>query len=337
MPARDPLPAAEPIVITTASPDPIPPSRWKVYARLLRLPAVFTAWADIFLGYVLTHAGIGESPAELLGLLLASSGLYLSGMVLNDVCDAALDARERPERPIPQGQVTRAAALRLGWLLMAAGCAAALSLRWLAPETAGWKPALVAALLAGAVWLYDGFLKRTPVSPVGMGLCRFLNVSLGSSAAAGATGVAWWLQPFAAPHVCAATVLAVYVAGVTWFARTEDRRSRPVQLAGGVLVVNLGLAGVLGWIVAFAAPAVQSYALFLVGAIALSLNRWMLTALFHPESGIVQNTVRTLLLSIITLDAAVIFARTGDALLSLVVALGLVVPALLVGRWIRIT
>ena len=51
----------------------------------------------------------------------------------------------------------------------------------------------------------------------------------------------------------------------------------------------------------------------------------------------VQATVRTLLLSIITLDAAMIYAKTDDAVLAAGIAFGLTVPALVIGRAIRIT
>jgi hypothetical protein len=55
------------------------------YLQLIRLPTVFTAMADIILGYVLTHAYIvgpngWESPQKFFGLLIASCCLYMSGM-----------------------------------------------------------------------------------------------------------------------------------------------------------------------------------------------------------------------------------------------------------------
>ena len=57
-------------------------STFRTYLQLVRLPAVFTAMADIFLGYLLTHATL--HPLSNFGLLLlASSCLYLSGMVFN--------------------------------------------------------------------------------------------------------------------------------------------------------------------------------------------------------------------------------------------------------------
>ena len=51
--------------------------------QLVRFPAVFTAMADILLGFLLTHSRL-EPWHEFALLLAASSLLYLSGMVLND-------------------------------------------------------------------------------------------------------------------------------------------------------------------------------------------------------------------------------------------------------------
>ena len=77
------------------------------YLRLLRLPTLFTALADIFLGFLLTHSTLisdeGPNPlTSFLLLCLASAGLYLSGMVFNDYFDRLIDAQERPTRPIPK-------------------------------------------------------------------------------------------------------------------------------------------------------------------------------------------------------------------------------------------
>ncbi|HEY1068189.1 MAG TPA: hypothetical protein VGE52_18845, partial [Pirellulales bacterium] len=63
-----------------------PPSLWLSYMRLLRLPNVFTAMADVLLGAFLVQDG--DFPWLACALLLLSSAcLYTSGMVLNDVYD----------------------------------------------------------------------------------------------------------------------------------------------------------------------------------------------------------------------------------------------------------
>ena len=92
------------------------------YLKLLRLPNVFTALADIAMGFALVRQQ--ADPPGLLLCLLASSGfLYLAGMVLNDVWDVEIDRRERPTRPIPSGDVPLNTARMLGFALLSAGVA----------------------------------------------------------------------------------------------------------------------------------------------------------------------------------------------------------------------
>ena len=133
------------------------PSRLLPYAQLLRIPNVFTAMADIFLGYLLTHDGL--DPGLAFGLLLAASScLYLAGMVFNDVFDREIDALERPKRPIPSGRVSLRGAMTLGTVLVAGGLALA--------AVAGINSLIVACLLTSAIFLYDGLLKSTIVGPI---------------------------------------------------------------------------------------------------------------------------------------------------------------------------
>ncbi|MGQ9575201.1 MAG: UbiA family prenyltransferase, partial [Thermoguttaceae bacterium] len=92
----------------------------RAYFELLRLPNIFTALADVMMGFLFTHAAIGPRQRWMLGFLLAASGLlYAAGVVLNDLWDREVDARERPGRPIPSGRVSVGAAKRLGWGLLA--------------------------------------------------------------------------------------------------------------------------------------------------------------------------------------------------------------------------
>src|SRR6185436_7411617 len=120
----------------------------------------------------LTHRDLSRQ-GEFGLLLLASAGLYLSGMVFNDVFDRVIDASERPERPIPSGRVPLGYALSFGGGLMGVG--------FLAAVANGWQSAIIAFALIWAIFLYDAFLKSTPLGPLVMGACRFLNVMLGAS------------------------------------------------------------------------------------------------------------------------------------------------------------
>ena len=84
---------------------------YRPYLELLRPANVVTALADVLAGFAI--AGLGNR-AALPWLLLATAALYAGGIVLNDVFDRDIDSSERPERPIPSGRVSVAAAAALG-------------------------------------------------------------------------------------------------------------------------------------------------------------------------------------------------------------------------------
>lgn len=88
---------------------------WRGYFELMRPANIVTAWADILVGFAASGSGIiftklinGDANFAVLiplgWLLLATTGLYGGGIVFNDVFDADLDAKERPNRAIPSGQ-----------------------------------------------------------------------------------------------------------------------------------------------------------------------------------------------------------------------------------------
>ena len=77
-------------------------------------------------------------------LLAASTLLYAGGVALNDVYDADVDRQERPERPIPSGRVSLAAARRLGWMLLIAGAAIPWVVSW---QVGHIRPGLIALRL----------------------------------------------------------------------------------------------------------------------------------------------------------------------------------------------
>ena len=67
---------------------------YRDYLRLARLPNVFTAVADVTMGFLFVQGTL--HPPLVFGCLLAASVLlYTSGMVLNDVWDVEQDRRER--------------------------------------------------------------------------------------------------------------------------------------------------------------------------------------------------------------------------------------------------
>ena len=81
----------------------------KAWLALLRPPNLPTLPGDPLAGWCL--AGGGDWPG-VIAAAVAVLLLYMAGLILNDVADIEIDRRERPDRPLPSGRVTRAAALR---------------------------------------------------------------------------------------------------------------------------------------------------------------------------------------------------------------------------------
>ena len=303
----------------------------KLYAwlQLCRFAAVFTAMADICLGYLLTHDGF-ERLSDF-GLLLASSScLYLAGMVFNDVFDREVDAIERPRRPIPSGRISVRGAVTFGAILTVAGLFCSFA--------AGTGSAIVAGLLTLCIFLYDGGAKSTIVGPLVMGACRFLNVSLGASLAPHSAATnAPWADAWALPQLHVAAGLGVYIAGVTWFARHEAGTSRKPQLTAAMGTINLGIALLIGFVMNWPeAPDRRVRAALALGLVGLLINRRLLAALLDPAPAKVQAAIRTMLLSLIMLDATLVFFVRENSAYALSVAL-LLIPATLLSRFLAVT
>src|SRR5574342_372155 len=177
--------------------------RWSVYLRLGRVSNLPTVWTNVLAGVALAGVSVAREPLAFLALAL--SLFYIGGMYLNDAFDREIDARERPERPIPSGQVKATTGFAVGYGLLAAGLAA------LATEAAwagqgGFSSAILSGLiLAGLIVFYDARHKANPWSPLLMGLCRVLVYATAALAVAGRVGP---------PVLIGATVLLSYLIGL---------------------------------------------------------------------------------------------------------------------------
>jgi 4-hydroxybenzoate polyprenyltransferase len=299
--------------------------RFLPYARLLRLPNVFTAFADILLGTI-AAATWRSNPFGAIALLLASGCLYCAGMVWNDYFDFAEDKRERPFRPLPAGQISPSTACRLGSVLLASGVALALA-AGIASESYVIWPVLFAVMIAAAVLLYDGWLKRTLMGPLAMAACRFLNVLLGLSLAA--TADVPWILRFQL-----AGVVGVYIVGVTWFARQEAGRSRPAQLSAAAIFVVLSL--LLALLLPVYRPPGSVIAAFpyLLVTFGFFLGIPAFRAIRQPEPKHVQAAVKRAILGLVLLDAILCTAEAGWWGLLIILLLP---PAVLLGKWVYST
>lgn len=187
-------------------------------ARLVRLPAASSVPGDTLAGAA--AAGRLGRPGTWT-LPVASAFLYWAGMALNDYADRDLDAVERPERPIPSGQVRPGEALAVAAGLTAAGVGTAAA-------GGGRHSAALAGALAATVWGYDLVLKPTRLAPLGMAVNRGLDVLMGAGDRPGAA-----LRP--------ALVMAAHTYGVTALSRGEVYGTRP-SVAAGALACTVGSA-----------------------------------------------------------------------------------------------
>ena len=174
----------------------------------MRPANIVTAISDVLAGTAIALLFVPDGSTlewpVLVALIMATIGLYGGGVVFNDVFDADLDARERPERPIPSGKVSVGGATKLAMALFFVGVVAA--------GVVGMLPAVIALSIVIMCLLYDKWAKHHPVAgPLTMGLCRGLNLALGMSYSLAALGEVWFL----------AFVPVVYIAAVTTISRGE--------------------------------------------------------------------------------------------------------------------
>jgi hypothetical protein len=262
--------------------------------RLGRVSNLPTVWTNVLAGTVL--AGAEWRNWKTAAVLVAMSLFYVGGMYLNDYFDRSVDARERPERPIPAGEIAAEAVAAGGFGLLLAGIVVLLPL--------GTGAALAGVLLALAIVGYDAFHKGNPLAPLVMGLCRAL-VYAGAAAAA--------LGSVDGTVLVAALVLLAYVAGLTYAARQE----------------SLDQVGNLWPLVLLAAPLVLALPAVSQGPIALAiylvLVGWTAYGVVllarRPFAGAVSRAVALFIAGISLVDAA-LMAGAGAIAAALIATAG---------------
>jgi hypothetical protein len=174
-------------------------SAWLRMARVSNTP---TTVSDTVAGAVLVSAGAAAGPVAVVAAAIAL--FYTAGMILNDVMDLAIDRRERPERPLPSGEVSVRAAVAAVVALFVAGEVLLL--------LEGWEGAVAGLGLIALIVLYDAWHKGNALSPLLMAACRTMVYVVAGLAIAGALNAELW---------GAAALMLVYVVGLTQVAKAE--------------------------------------------------------------------------------------------------------------------
>lgn len=255
-----------------------------------QITAIADVAAGLAVGWVLSR---GTMPGfslhlpwmDLILLSLSTFALYGGGVVFNDVFDLPIDRVERPERPLPSGQVRLMQAVRLGAGLLGAGILLAFAVNAIAGVLA-----LTIALLS---LLYDKYGKHHPVfGPFNMSLCRAANLLLGVSAFPESLGSAYFL----------AVLPVIYISSITLISRGEvgggNKNHLRLAVLGYSLVVLILLT--LGWYF----PYKFAHALPFVAAFSFFVFPPLFRALRTLAAGDIRKAVKAGVITLILLDAA---------------------------------
>jgi hypothetical protein len=273
------------IAMTVAIPNPAFAITLFRLGRVSNLP---TVWTNVLVGAALPGAGWNRPQFAL--VLLAMSLFYVGGMYLNDYFDRAIDAQERPERPIPSGAISARSVVSIAGGLLAAGL--------MLVAATGVLDAIVSALvLTGTITFYDAHHKGNLFAPAVMGECRALVYVTTAAALAGEVTI---------PVIAAAAAVAAYVVGLTYAARQEslDKVGNlwPLALLAAPMVVGL--------------PALQhgpgAIAIYLLLPALVAAAVWLLAS--RPAAGSVSRAVGSLIAGISLCDAALLASTNETAL-----------------------
>ncbi len=324
------------------------------WLRLLRISALPTAISNILMAYLLVHQ-TWTPTLELCLLVCASSLLYLAGMVLNDVFDIEIDRVQRPSRPLPSGRISLKSAKASGYLMLMFGVVVASLAGWVGSGSDPYLPTgpfiratLIACLLAVCILLYNGLLKRTLLAPILMGSCRGLNILLGTSTliplATGITStgspptflsiplVAWWVSISIGTLICGVTLLGRNEA-------VESQKRLPLFIACGFIIAGITGIGSVVYCPMDIEPSsvIEGIYPLIVAVISLTIIRRVIGAAIIASPSAIQSGVISVLRSLIIFDAVICFLAVPQSVYYSLIVLSLLIPNLLLSRFISTT
>ena len=137
----------------------------------------------------------------------------------------------------------------------------------------------------------------------------------------------WW-------GVHLASIVGVYIVGVTWLARTEARATRRSQLAAAAAVMLGSLVLALPLPLWFSPGATSPLFVYLLVTTGFIVGWPIYQAILRPKPILVQAAVKTAIFGLVLLDATLATALAGVIGLAILV---LLLPAVYLGRWVYST
>jgi hypothetical protein len=262
-------------------PAPAAPPAWRAWLQIARVSNTPTVVSNTVAGAVLVSTG--ADVVTVVRVAVAMALFYTAGMILNDLADVEIDRRQRPERPLPSGAISRRAARTAFVALIGAGVAL------LAAEGVG--PLLAGLGLVALIVVYDLWHKGNPLSPVLMAGCRALVYVIAGLAVA--SSLPWELWG-------AVALLLLYVIGLTQVAKAE----------GGGLLGTWPVVAVLAPVVYFGVLLPSAWALAVLLAFGLWVA-WTLRLLFVRRR--IGPAVGRFIAGIALFDAVAVASVEGSA------------------------
>jgi 4-hydroxybenzoate polyprenyltransferase len=280
---------------------------FKDYLILVRLPNLFTLPSNILVGFVIASSLTLTSYVQVLLLVTISILLYCVGLILNDLFDYNIDKKERPDRPLASGKVSRRAAIGLvtAFSVLALGLSLIVSI-----------PTLVtSSLLFVLIFGYDKFLKKTMAGPFTIAAARVINVMLGASVDFGHIGS--FPQLIILTFVL--TITFVYVCLIGFISRYEIH-GFPKNTK--LFLIPIIIVAIISLIAFFSLMGFFKYECLII----LTFFSFIMARTFYKihkqDSSGIQRIVQNMILSIIVLDSTFLSGIRG-------IEIGLVVLVLL--------
>lgn len=289
---------------------------------MIRPANIVTSCADILAGFgIVAIPALRVDPSllwPLIGslclLLISTTGLYGGGVVLNDVSDAELDRIERPERPIPRGDISKEQATLLGVIFLLVGLLAA----FLVSLVSG----LIAVGITILVLTYNFYTKDFLwLGPINMALCRSGNLLLGISIIPGMLAHYWILM----------FLPLIFISGVTLISKGEvSGGNRPLLFTALILYVMTTIFMVALLVIY---PFAWQHALPFLIIFTFFAYYGLIKAILKPTPEKIKQAVKIGILSWVVIDAYLAAGGYGSFLYGLCLLLLVVISIKLAQRF----
>jgi 4-hydroxybenzoate polyprenyltransferase len=295
---------------------------FKDYLLLIRLPNLFTLPSNILVGFAIASALTltFTSFVQVLLLVTISIFLYCVGLVLNDLFDYNIDKKERPDRPLASGRISRKVAI----VLVTIFSVIALSLSLLVSVPTFGISLVLIALIFG----YNKYLKNTQAGPFTIAAARVMNVMLGTSASLNNIDS----FPQFVILVFVLTITFVYVSLIGFISKYEVQGfSENIKL----YMIPAIIAGIISSIMLFTFIGFFKYESLIILALFLFIMGKAVYRIQKKNSIGIQQCIQKMIMSIIVLDSTYLSGTRGLEV-GLAVLL-LIAPLLILSRKMYMT